>query len=167
VRRTERVALLLSMVAIATTCSDRENAVSTTREAEVSSSRPESDAIDDDGVVTLVSALEGRKWIVVELEIASGTSSPPDPDAVSVRPLGIDSLQGSGGCNEFSTNRSTVVGYTFEIESTVIGCSAEVGEFETAFFLALAATTEGRREGEVLVLSGDDVTLTFRPAPAG
>lgn len=77
-----------------------------------------------------------------------------------------DQVSGSSGCNQFGAEvaedgdqLTIVLGY-----STMIGCPGSRGEIEAAYFEGLAAVTTAERDGSDLVLSGDDVSLTFLAA---
>ena len=104
-------------------------------------------------------------------ELVSGTAAGtplPQPDG-SRATLTFDDAQAGGQsfCNHYSSS------YTLDgdalrfdgIGGTEMGCEPEIMAAETAFVTALAAVATAARDGDDLVLTGDDVHLRFSPVP--
>jgi heat shock protein HslJ len=111
--------------------------------------------------------------VVGEWELVSGTSagSPlPQPDGARAM-LTFDGADATGQsfCNHYgSTYSLDGEALRFDgIGGTEMACEPEIMAAETAYVTALAAVTTAARDGDDLLLTGDDVELRFRPvAPA-
>jgi heat shock protein HslJ len=109
--------------------------------------------------------------VVGDWELASGTrSGTPLPQPSGARAtLTFDGAQAGGRsfCNDYSS------GYVLDgdairfdgIGGTEMACEPEIMTAETAYVTALGAVTRVTRDGEALLLTGDDVELRFRPVP--
>ena len=107
-----------------------------------------------------------------EWELVSGTSAgAPLPQPEGGRATLTFDGDGAGGqsfCNHYSST------YTLDgdalrfdgIGGTEMACEPEIMAAETAYVTALAAVTRIARDGDDLLLTGDDVELRFSPVPA-
>lgn len=80
-----------------------------------------------------------------------------------------DRVSGSSGCNQFGAEAAED-GEVLTIvlgDATMIGCPGSRGEIEAAYFDGLAAVTTAELDGSDLVLTGDDVSLTFLAVEGG
>jgi heat shock protein HslJ len=107
--------------------------------------------------------------VVGEWELVSGTAAgQPLPQPADVRAtLTFDGEQagGSSFCNHYSAGY-TVDGDSVRFEAiggTEMGCDPEIMAAETAYMTALGTVQTFARDGDDLVLTGEDVELRFRP----
>ena len=78
-------------------------------------------------------------------------------------------VSGDGGCNQFGAEVAED-GDVLTVNlgaATMIGCPGARGTIERAYFDGLAAVTAATLDGSDLVLTGDDVTMTFRGTEDG
>lgn len=109
--------------------------------------------------------------VVGEWELVSGTTAGaalPQPSG-TVATLTLDGEQAGGRsfCNHYSSGY-TVEGDAIRFEGlggTEMGCEPDVMAAETAYLTALGIVGTIARDGDDLVLTGDDVELRFRPVP--
>ena len=79
------------------------------------------------------------------------------------------SAGGRGPCNDYGSAYE-VDGDDFEltghgIEQTLVGCEGDAGELESAYISALGDVDTVRRDGDTLVLSGQETELRFDAMP--
>ena len=115
---------------------------------------------------------EGNVDVSGDWVLVSGSSAGvalPKIDGVEIT-MGIedDTIRGVGACNIYSGD-VVVDGSGFSIDSvavTEMGCQPfEVMELEQVFLAALTAVDTASREGEDLVLTGPEVSLSFALVP--
>jgi heat shock protein HslJ len=109
--------------------------------------------------------------VVGEWELVSGTASgQPLPQPADIRAtLTFDGTQarGTSFCNHYSSGYS-VDGDSIRFEAiggTEMGCDPDVMAAETAYVTALGMVETFARDGDDLLLTGEDVELRFRPIP--
>ena len=107
-----------------------------------------------------------------EWELVSGTASGeplPQPDGGRAT-LTFDDAQAGGQsfCNHYSSSY-TLDGDALRFDAiggTEMACEPEIMAAETAYVSALGAVTRVARDGDDLLLTGDDVELRFSRVPA-
>jgi heat shock protein HslJ len=106
------------------------------------------------------------EWQLVE-GTADGVPLPQPAGAQATLVFEDGQLSGRSFCNHYgSTYR--IDGTSLELDGlggTEIGCEPEIAEAESAYLAALGAVDTVAVEGDVLTLTGPDVSLTFRPVP--